>query len=119
MPGGLAESEAGFMATVIEAAHLFGWKVAHFRPARTAHGWRTPVEADGAGWPDLFMVRGDQGLARECKRDASTEAARARQVTPDQLDWIERLGQLHVVTSGIWRPVDWPTIEAELRGGNA
>jgi hypothetical protein len=28
---------------VIELAKLRGWRTAHFRPARTAHGWRTAV----------------------------------------------------------------------------
>jgi hypothetical protein len=40
---------------VIELAHLLGWKIAHFRPAKTAHGWRTAVSADGAGFPDLEL----------------------------------------------------------------
>jgi hypothetical protein len=46
-------SERDFQAAVLEAARVFGWHVAHFRPARTAHGWRTPVAADGAGFPDI------------------------------------------------------------------
>jgi hypothetical protein len=45
--------EQSFQSVVIEVARLTGWRVAHFRAARTAHGWRTPVTADGAGWPDL------------------------------------------------------------------
>jgi hypothetical protein len=45
-------SEAAFTDAVIELARLGGWRVAHFRPARTASGWRTPVQGDGAGFPD-------------------------------------------------------------------
>lgn len=44
-------TEIQWQAQVIELAHILGWTVAHFRPALTKHGWRTPVQADGAGFP--------------------------------------------------------------------
>jgi hypothetical protein len=50
-------AEAELLDNVIELAHLFGWRVAHFRPAMTKHGWRTPVSADGKGFVDLVLVR--------------------------------------------------------------
>lgn len=50
-------SEAELQSAVIELARTLGYRVAHFRAARTAQGWRTPVEADGAGFPDL--VKGE------------------------------------------------------------
>lgn len=50
-------SENDFLKQVIDLAHLCGWKVAHFRPAQTTRGWRTPVQADGAGFPDLVLVK--------------------------------------------------------------
>jgi len=34
-------SEADFESRVVDFARLLGWRVAHFRPARTAKGWRT------------------------------------------------------------------------------
>ncbi|MBA3575580.1 MAG: VRR-NUC domain-containing protein, partial [Pseudonocardiales bacterium] len=51
-------SEADFQRQVTELAELLGWVWAHFRPARTAHGWRTPVSGPiGAGFPDLVLAR--------------------------------------------------------------
>jgi len=43
--------------TIADMARLLGWKVFHVRPGQTAKGWRTPVEYDGKGWPDLCLVR--------------------------------------------------------------
>lgn len=50
-------TEAMFQIEIIELARILGWRVAHFRPAQTRHGWRTPVAADGKGFPDLVLVR--------------------------------------------------------------
>ncbi|MCJ7828135.1 MAG: VRR-NUC domain-containing protein [Dehalococcoidia bacterium] len=49
--------EEDFLKQVIELAHLCGWLIFHARPAMTSKGWRTPVQADGAGFPDLVLVR--------------------------------------------------------------
>ena len=49
-------SESALQDNVIELAHVLNYVVAHFRPARTAHGWVTPVSADGKGFPDLVLV---------------------------------------------------------------
>jgi len=64
----LRVTEAAFQQTVIDLAHMLGWKVAHFRPARTEKGWRTPVAADGAGFPDLVLVR-ERVVFMELKSD--------------------------------------------------
>ena len=51
-------SEKTFQRQVIDLLHLFGYRVAHFMPAMNAKGqWRTPVSADGKGFPDLVAVR--------------------------------------------------------------
>lgn len=51
-------TEAEFQRQVTEVAELLGWSWAHFRPAQTARGWRTPVSGPlGQGWPDLMLVR--------------------------------------------------------------
>jgi hypothetical protein len=57
-------TEREFQRQVIDLARLLGWRCAHFRPGRTARGWRTPVQADGAGFPDLQPVRARDGLLR-------------------------------------------------------
>jgi hypothetical protein len=77
-------TEAALSESAIELAHLFGWRGAHFRPARTIHGWRTPVAADGAGWPDLTMVRGDRIIFAELK-SCSGKLSGGRQ------DWLDLL----------------------------
>lgn len=51
-------TEADLQKLVTDAAELYGWLWAHFRPAQTARGWRTPVSGPiGKGFPDLVMVR--------------------------------------------------------------
>jgi hypothetical protein len=100
-------TEKEFMKQVIVFARLRGWLVAHFRPARTAKGWCTAVEADGQGFPDLVLVRSSEILFVECKRSEKEKP------TPEQRKWL-----LALATSGcramIWSPEDWPTIERVL-----
>lgn len=69
--------------TIIDLAHAFGWRVAHFRPARTDKGWRTPVAADGKGFPDLVLVR-DRVIFVEMKREGESPR-------PDQIEWLNDL----------------------------
>mgnify|MGYP003677610739 FL=1 len=64
---GPAISEAQFQKQVIQLAQLLGWRVAHFRAAQTSRGWRTPVAADGAGFPDLVLARRGQLIFAELK----------------------------------------------------
>lgn len=90
-----ALTEAEFQSQVLELAALYRWRVAHFRAARTAHGWRTPVAADGAGFPDLFMVRGRRCIAAELKRSAKSH------LTPAQQDWLADL-RAAGVESYVW-----------------
>ena len=103
----LRESEADFMRTVTELAELFGWSWVHFRPARTAHGWRTPVSGPmGTGWPDLLMVRGKRLIVAELKRDGGKP-------TPEQVRVLDLLGV--AAEAYVWRPADWSAVEAALR----
>ena len=101
-------TEAELQASVVECARLFGWRVAHFRPARTAHGWRTPVAADGAGFPDLVLVR-DRVVFRELK------AADGR-LRPEQATWLDAL-RVAGADAAVWTPGDWTgaAVEATLR----
>jgi hypothetical protein len=105
-------TEAELQDAVIEMAHLFGWRVAHFRPARTANGWRTPVAADGAGWPDLTLVR-ERIFFAELKSDRGT-------MHREQLDWLVALGKAGA-EHHVWRPSEWNSgeIEAVLRRRSA
>lgn len=104
-------SEPEFQAAVIEAARLLGWRVAHFRPARTRRGWRTPVQGDGRGFPDLVAVHPGRGvlLVRELKAGGRAKLSR------EQAAWLadfEACG----VDVGVWRPDDWDEIDERFRG---
>ena len=99
-------TEADWQGQVIAFARLRGWLVAHFRPARTAQGWRTPVTADGAGFPDLVLVR-ERVVLVELKSEAG-------RVSVEQRRWLIALEAAHA-EHYLWRPSDWPQVEAVLR----
>lgn len=92
---------------MLETAFLFGWRVAHFRPARTSKGWRTPVEADGKGFPDLVLLRGERLLVRELK------VGKAK-LSREQIWWMQAFQEAGV-DARCWRPEDWDEIETALR----
>ena len=50
-------SEDDWQQTIIDCLRQFGWTVAHFRAAKTEKGWRTPVQADGKGFPDIIALK--------------------------------------------------------------
>ena len=106
--------ERDFQRAVIEVAHTFSWKVAHFRTAINARGhYQTPVGGDGAGWPDLVLAHSGSGriLFRELKSDTG-------RLAPNQQQWGDRL-----VACGcdwdVWRPADMKHIVTVLSGGRA
>ena len=111
-------TEAQFQRSVIELAQLNGWKVAHFRTAQNSKGaWRTPVAADGAGFPDLVLVK-DRVIFAELK----TNRGRVR---PEQRAWHDALTEARVkaqstgvVDAVVWRPKDWDDILATLNTRN-
>lgn len=100
-----AAPEDDFQAAVIELARYSGWRVAHFRSVETPSGHRTPVAADGVGYPDLTLVR-ERTIWVELK------SARGRR-TEEQRAWGDALeaagAEYHV-----WRPDDWEEIERVL-----
>lgn len=100
--------EADVLAGVVDLAHALGYRVAHFRPAMTAHGWRTPVSADGAGFPDLILVRARDGrvIAAELK------AGKGR-VTTQQRAWLDDLAAAGV-PAFVWSPADYPDRIADI-----
>lgn len=68
---------------VLELAGLLGFRCCHWRPAKTARGWRTPIQGAGSkGFPDIFLIHPATGaiLFAECK-------AGAGRLEPDQRDW--------------------------------
>lgn len=105
-----AMRESELQRLVVELALLCGWLVSHTRPARTLQGWRTPVQGS-AGFPDLVLVRGG---SRPRLVFAELKSARG-QVGPEQEAWLSQLRQAGAEVY-VWRPADWPAIEALLRG---
>lgn len=99
-------SEAEFTRQVIKLAKLYGWRVAHFRPAMTKNGWRTPVQGDGAGFPDLVLVRGSVVLWVELKVGKNY-------LTAEQEEWMMAIGAAGQAVY-VWRPADWAEIEMAL-----
>jgi hypothetical protein len=103
----LAELEDDLKAWVIELAQLMGWRVVHFRPARTARGWRTAYEGDD-GFPDLVLARDGVVLVVELK----SQTGRFR---PGQREWLAALG----AAGRLWRPSDREEIRATLTAPRA
>lgn len=108
-------TEAELQHAVIQLAHVHGWMVAHFRPMQDYKGhWRTPVSADGKGFPDLVLVSQTTVMFIELKTDKG-------KLTLEQHDWYDQLyaatKDQTAVMSSIWRPRDWNdgTIERLLR----
>ena len=62
LPPSVAVTEAEMADTLRDACRWTGWRCAHFRPARTAHGWRTAVQGDGKGFPDWVLVHDRGGV---------------------------------------------------------
>ena len=85
-----------------------------FQIVRSGKGWRTPVEADGAGFPDLGLVRGPVGaepgrvIFAELKRDGGD-------LTAEQQIWQTAFKDCPGVEYYVWRPRDWPEVEKRLR----
>ncbi len=101
------QSEANFQRQVIQLAKLYRWRVAHFRPARTEHGWRTPVEADGNGFPDLVLIRGLRLVIIELKSDRG-------KLSREQQDWLDAFDAVPGVEVVEARPADWHYLEQLL-----
>lgn len=109
---GAPVTEAEFQRQVIDLARTLGWRVAHFRTVRVLRGngsthYATPVQADGAGFPDLIMVRGERLLAVELKSGRGV-------VTDEQLAWLDALEGTRAEVY-VWRPDHWDTLVEVLR----
>lgn len=100
-------SEAAFQQQVTHLAKLRGWLVAHFRVAQNSKGrWRTPVAGDGAGFPDLVLVR-DRVIFAELKSEKGRTSAA-------QDEWMSSLLKAGA-EAYLWRPRNFPEIEVILK----
>lgn len=103
-------TETELQSVVLELLDILGWRAMHVRPARTARGWRTPLQGPTAvGFPDILAVRRGRVIAVELKSERGVPSA-------DQKLWLEDLAKAGIETF-VWRPGDWTsgTIEAVLR----
>jgi hypothetical protein len=99
-------TEAAFLGAVLDLARRHGWYAAHFRPAMTKGGrWVTAVAGNGKGFPDLVLVR-ERVLFAELKSETGRPS-------PEQQEWLFRLMSANAGYF-LWRPGDWPDIEAVL-----
>lgn len=105
-------TEAEFTARVIALARECGWLTAHFRTARITRKdgsvyYETAVQGDGAGFPDLVLVRTGRTLYVELKSDKGA------------LKEAQKLWRAALTVAGqewrLWRPRDWDQIVKELQ----
>jgi hypothetical protein len=99
--------ENAFQKAVVEMAHRFQWRAAHFPTSMGKDGvYRTALAADAKGWPDLCLVR-ERAVWVECKTQKGT-------LRLEQAAWLSALmdaGQECYIT----RPDDSDALEAVLR----
>lgn len=110
-------NERGFQEQVIDLARLFGWRCAHFRAAMSRSGrWMTPVQADGAGFPDLVLTKDGRLIFAELKAERGV-------LSQQQADWLSALSLVSRhsahVTAVVWKPRDWDAIVDTLNGPSA
>ena len=100
-------TEDQLLSAVVELAKFAGFKVCHFRPARTEKGWRTAVQGH-KGFPDVIIAGHTRFIVAEVKTAQGS-------LTDEQARWrleLDRAG----VEYHLWRPQDWDegTIAREL-----
>lgn len=112
VPGRISERD--FQNNVVELAHLYGWRVAHFGIGQTQKGYRTPVRYDGKGFPDLVLAHPAFGVVfAEMKSDRG-------RVSDEQADWLALLAEAHGPHRvGVWRPRHLALIARVLADGPA
>ncbi len=105
-------SEEDLLKCVVDMAHLYGWRVAHFRPAqlKDKNGkarWVTAVQGDGKGFPDLVMV--NPAHSRLIFVELKSQKGK---LSPEQIDWLDCLDFI-ANEHYVWRPSDWLSGEIE------
>lgn len=95
----LAMTEAQWQQIIIDAARALQWLVYHTYDSRRSN----------PGWPDLILVKPPRLIALEVKKEKG-------RVRPEQIAWIDALGQIPGVTAAIVRPSDWDRVEKILKG---
>lgn len=104
-------TEDTFKDNVIKIATLYGWHVAHFRPARMKDGsWVTPMQGD-RGFPDLVLAKNGWVIFAELKSEKG-------RIAPEQAAWgvaIRGEGDGSHHRYFVWRPRDMDRIRKTLQ----
>jgi len=100
-------SEKDFQQNILDLAKIFHWRRAHFRAAMTKHGWRTPVQADGKGFPDLVLVKPPRLIIAEVKRQSTSP-------NEFQREWLDDFAGVPGVEVYVWKPADWDEVVATI-----
>ena len=86
-------TEKAFMATILQAAELYGWYAYHTHDSRRST----------AGFPDLVLIKPPHVLFLEVKRENG-------RLSVAQADVLAMLWGCDQVTAGVVRPSDWEQI---------
>lgn len=98
-------TEAEFQEQVVTLARMMRWRTMHVRRSiGKGHAWTTATSVKG--WPDLTLWRPGQFLMVELKTDTGP-------ATDEQLVLLAELREAGV-DARLWRPADWPEIQATL-----
>lgn len=103
-------TEADWQRTVTDALTVYGWRWCHFRPARTAKGWRTPIEGT-PGWVDLVAVRVKDGVGRLLMLELKSERG---QLSDDQAVWLAALRAVPGIEAYVVKPSQWDELVEAL-----
>lgn len=107
-------TEKELQDAVVDCAHRFHWRVAHFTRARQGDRHFTPVAYDGKGFPDLVLARHGEVIFAELKSPRGV-------LSRDQADWVDAIWPKGSGTAThrvfVFTPADWDAgvIEAALR----
>jgi hypothetical protein len=94
----LAETEKEWAQVVADYARLCGW--ARFHPFLSIHS--------PSGWPDETFCRPPRLVVAELKSEKG-------KLTAAQRRWLDLLGACPPLEVYVWRPSDWPQVQAVLR----
>ncbi len=111
-------SEENLVRAILDRAARNGWRAVHYRPARTAHGWRTALEGH-SGAPDVIAVHPSRGVLLI---EAKSKTGRLRPEQEEWRKWCEEAALTYpgAIRYALVRPIalDDGTIDA-LLGGSA
>lgn len=94
------QTEAQFMAAVVQFAEQMAWLVVHF----------PRMQGNPAGFPDLLMFRDGQTILAELKTERG-------KLSVNQARWLLDF-DARGIRCYVWRPSDWDEIAATLRGAS-